>query len=145
MGRFVAIRRVDCENGRTQDALGAATGTSPMKISVSYGDRTYGNSQPSCATEIRISGSQSRVCIKVEFKQPKPGRSWDWLSAGSVGGAKLELGLADANALAQGLLEFVAALENYDPFNEQMHTRVRLRECEKPDVQVVRSSTHTSD
>lgn len=115
-----------------------------MKISVSYGDRTYGNSMPSEATEVRISGTEARVGVRMEFKKPQPGRSWDWLSAGSVGGARLDLSLADAKAIAQGLLEFAAALEHHDPFEEQMHARVRLRAGKKPEIKIVRSRTHTS-
>lgn len=109
-----------------------------MKISVSYGDRTYGNSQPSQATEVRIYGSQTKVHINIGFKKPKLGRSWDWMSAGSVGGADLELPLDDAKALARAILDFAAALPTHDPMQESMNALVRMREGNKPVVKVVR-------
>lgn len=109
-----------------------------MKISVSYGDRTYGNSQPSKATEVRISGSHTKVTLNVGFKKPMSGRSWDWLSAGSVGGAKLEMPLDDAKALAQAILEFAAALEGHDPLQESMRAVVRMREGYVPTRTIVR-------
>lgn len=109
-----------------------------MKISVSYGDRTYGNGWPSKATEIRIFGSKAKLRIQLGFKKPQPGRSWDWLSAGSVGGAAMEMPLADAKALAQAILNFDAALPTHDPMQQSMHVQVRLREDTEPEVTLVR-------
>lgn len=109
-----------------------------MKVSVSYGNRTYGNGEPSRATEVRISGSRTKVTLDVAFKESMSGRSWDWLSAGSVGGAKLEMPLEDAMALAQAIQDFAAALESHDPLQESMRTLVRMREGHLPTRAIVR-------
>lgn len=109
-----------------------------MKVSVSYGERTYGNAFASKATEIRVWGSQAKMHIDLGFKKPQQGRSWDWLSAGSVGGATMEMPLADAKALAQAILDFAEALPTYEPMKESMHAQVRLRESTKPRVKLVR-------
>jgi len=108
-----------------------------MKVSVSYGERTYGNSAHSKASEIRVYGSEKNVSIKINFKVPQPGRSWDWLSAGSVGGAELQLSMADARALAHALLDFSSALETHDPFKESMYARLRIRDGFKAKQKIV--------
>jgi len=85
-----------------------------VKVTVSYGKRAYGNNQPSQATEINVTGS--KTChIKIDFKESLHGRSWDWLSCGSVGGAKIELGMEDAKSLAKLILEYAKFAEKYDP------------------------------
>jgi|SRR5699024_10438577 len=109
-----------------------------MKVSVYYGERTYGNSTHCKASEIRISGSSTNVHIKIDYKKTEPGRSWNWLDAGSVGGAEIEMSLSDAQALANMLNEFASALDTYDPFEESMYARLRLREGHKPKQKIVK-------
>jgi len=109
-----------------------------VKVSVSYGERVYGNSTHSEASEIRISGSSTNISINIDYKAPQSGRGWDWLSAGSVGGAKIEMSLADAQALANALLEFASALVTHDPFKESMYARLRIRDGFKAKQKIVR-------
>ena len=83
-----------------------------MKVSVTYQDRTYGNATRSPASEIDISGyDNERLVMKIQFKEPQKGRSWDWLSAATVGGAELEIAIDDAKALANALLAYVSKFE----------------------------------
>ena len=83
-----------------------------MRVAVSYQGRTYGNSTWSTASEISIGGSAGSVYLSVNFKEPQPGRSWDWMSSASVGGATIEMRLADARALAEALLNYVLVRES---------------------------------
>lgn len=110
-----------------------------MKVSVAYGQRTYGNSEHSKASEVTISGS-SNLHITIEYKEAQPGRSWDWLTAGSVGGAEIELRLDDARAIATILLDYCKAIETHDPFEEDMYARLRLREGRKPQGKIIRKA-----
>lgn len=103
-----------------------------MKVSVSYGDRTYGNSSRSTASEVAISGYGTHVDMKIKFKNPQPGRSWDWMSSASVGGASIEMSLSDAKALAEALLTFAVVKES-DEDNKLVNVTLRLREVTPPE------------
>lgn len=96
-----------------------------MKVSVSYGKKTYGNSLPSNATEVEI--NESKNCrIKIDFKKSQPGKSWDWLSRGSVGGAEIELDIEDAKALASLILEYAEIAETHDVMEFDYYAVARL-------------------
>ena len=96
-----------------------------MKVSVSYGKKTYGNSLPSDATEVEISGSK-HCRIKIDFKKSQPGKSWDWVSRGSVGGAEIELDIEDAKALAKLILEYAEIAETHDVMEYDYYAVARL-------------------
>ena len=103
-----------------------------MKVSVSYNERTYGNSSRSTASEITISGIGTNVDMKIQFKQPQPGRSWDWMSSASVGGASIEMSCNDAIALAEALLTSAVVLESAQRGN-YVEVSLRLREGAPPE------------
>ena len=103
-----------------------------MKVAVSYDERTYGNSTRSTASEVTISGKELHVDMKIQFKEPQAGRSWDWMSTASVGGAAIEMSLADAKALAEALLAFAVVRESAQESNI-VDVTLRLREGVLPE------------
>jgi hypothetical protein len=106
-----------------------------MKITVSYGNKTYGNSLPSEASDVEISGSQ-KCRIKINFKASKPGKSWDWASRGSVGGAELELDMNDAKSLAKLILEYSEIAESHSPMEYDFYASARLAKGKSPKTRV---------
>lgn len=111
-----------------------------MKVSVSYEDRTYGNSTHSKASEIRITGWKN-LTIKIAYKEPQPGRSWDWQSAATVGGAEIHLSIDDAKALANALSEFSREAEKSDPMEWQTYAVLRLRNDHKAELEMLKEET----
>lgn len=103
-----------------------------MKVSVTYNERTYGNSSRSTASEVYISGTSQKVDMKINFKKPQPGRSWDWMSSASVGGANIEMSLADAKAIAEALLTFAVVCESAKE-KHLVDVSLRLRENTQPE------------
>lgn len=106
-----------------------------MKISVSYNERIYGNSIHSDANEIIISGNRI-VRMQIKYKQPQQGRSWDWLSAATVGGAEIEMSIEDAKSLAVALNNFCEASENSNVMEETIYSLIRLRNGYKSEEEI---------
>ena len=84
-----------------------------MQVTVKYGSKSYGNRERSKATKVVVD-SNGTTRIRIDFLKPQTGRSWDWLSAGSVGGAEIELSQEDALALARMLLDVAEANTEVD-------------------------------
>ena len=106
-----------------------------MKVAVTYGSRTYGNSSPSRSSSIYVTGGR-KCYIKIDFKGSQAGRSWDWQSCGLVDGAEIELDMKDAKALAALLLEYSELSEEHDPMEYDVVGRLLIREGHAPKTKV---------
>jgi hypothetical protein len=111
-----------------------------VKVSVSYNERTYGNSSRSTASEIDIRRDGANVDLTIQFKHPQPGRSWDWMNSATVGGASIEMSLIDAKALAEALLTLVLVRESAEK-RDIVDVSLRLREGEPPE-RILRNQTY---
>ena len=112
-----------------------------MKVTLKYGNKSYGNRKHSKATKVAVYNSGAR--ISIEFLEHQTGRSWDWLNAGSVGGAEIELSPKDAQALARLLLDVAEASAKVDKEYDAMDIErpnpyglLKLRDGHAPEAEV---------
>lgn len=108
-----------------------------MKVSVSYQGRDYGCGTGSTESVVQIIrsifGSPTDLACRIRFDKPVPGRSWDSASTARVDGARLEMSIADAKALADALLKYVALRESASE-SDSVDVTLQLREGAVPEL-----------
>lgn len=106
-----------------------------MIVTVNYSKRTYGNSEPSTASEIHVSGYKC-ININIDFKRSQDGRGWNWATCGSVGGADIQMNIDDARAFARLILEYADIAENHNPFESNPYGLLLIHDGSKPSSKI---------